>query len=115
MNILDIILLKYPGIQGVSYWDTQYNGSPWTKPIEGLVWENREYSKPTQQDLDRWTIDYNAQLNFKENKIINQPIYEQLNNIDLMSIRALREDDTQRLTDLEDQAVTLRAQLLPVQ
>jgi len=48
------------------------------------------------------------------NRIANQPIYDQLDQIDLKSIRALRANDAQRLNELEQQAAELRAQLLPV-
>ena len=41
----------------------------------------------------------------------NAPIKEQLNTIDLKSIRALREGDAVRLKVLDDQAKALRIQL----
>lgn len=42
----------------------------------------------------------------------NPPILAQLQLIDLKSIRALREGDTQRIADLESQAAALRLQLM---
>ena len=45
--VIKAIKLIYPAIQGgYSYWETRYDGTPWTSPSEGLVWENKEYGKP---------------------------------------------------------------------
>lgn len=43
---------------------------------------------------------------------LNAPVLAQLEEIDRRSIRALREGNTQRISDLEAQAVSLRAQLV---
>lgn len=114
INYLNIIMFKYPGIQGVSYWEAQYDGSPWNDPYEGLVWENTTFPKPTQSDLEQWQLEYTDAYQFMQNRLINKPIYDQLDQIDLKSIRALREGNIQRIADLESEAATLRAQLLPV-
>lgn len=50
----------------------------------------------------------NQQGNLRDQKRI---IVSQLEEIDRKSIRALRAGETQRLTDLENQAIALRAQL----
>ncbi len=46
--------------------------------------------------------------------INNNKILAELAAIDAKTIRALRENDIQRITDLEDQAISLRLQLLLV-
>jgi hypothetical protein len=52
VTYLDKVLYLYPDIQGVMYWHTQYDGTPWNDPYDGLVWENKEIEKPTQAELD---------------------------------------------------------------
>jgi len=52
---IDVILAIqsiYPKINGgFVYWETQYDGSPWINPIDGLIWENTEYPKPTWDEI----------------------------------------------------------------
>lgn len=52
-NYFDRILYLYPGIHGVAYWQTQMDGTSWTNPYDGIVWENIEIEKPTQATLDK--------------------------------------------------------------
>lgn len=56
--MLNVIALKYPGIQNVVYWNTQYDGTPWKDPYDGLVWENTSIPKPSAEDIAQWTKDY---------------------------------------------------------
>lgn len=109
MNILDIILYKYPNIQGVTYWNTQYDGKTWKDPYDGLKWENKEIPKPTKDDIASWE---NAASLIKQKEENNALVIQQLEDIDKDSIRALREDDTTRIQALEQEAVQLRAKLL---
>ena len=44
---------------------------------------------------------------------INAPILARLRDIDMRSIRALREGNTERITALESEAAALRMQLVP--
>jgi hypothetical protein len=60
--IFDVILLKYPGIQQVSYWHAQYDGSPWEDPYDGLRWENSEVPKPSKEDVYKWIEEYKKDL-----------------------------------------------------
>ncbi len=48
----DKILYLYPTIQGVMYWQTQYDGTPWENSYDGIVWENTEIEKPSKETLD---------------------------------------------------------------
>lgn len=51
-DYLQKIQYLYPGIQGVMYWHTQSDGTPWNNPYDGIVWENTDIEKPSQAMLD---------------------------------------------------------------
>ncbi len=109
MDLFDILNLKFPNSDFMRDIILQDDGQgPYIKE-----W-NLNIDIPTQIDLDQWGIDLIPQYEFQQNKITNQPIYSQLDLIDLKSIRAIRENDQTRIADLESQAAALRAQLLPV-
>jgi hypothetical protein len=114
LKLIDIITLKHPGIQRISVWDTQYDGTPWAHPYDGLIWENIDIPKPSKEELAQWEIDVAPQHQFNLNKIANQPIYDQLDALDIKCIRPIRENDNVRLNELNAQAASLRSQLLPV-
>lgn len=51
--VLEAIKIIYPSIQGgFVYWETQSNNEPWQNPIDGLVWENTQYLKPTWNQIE---------------------------------------------------------------
>jgi hypothetical protein len=53
MNVIKAIQTIYPNIQGgFSYWQTKFDGSDWKNPIEGLVWENKQFEKPTWEQIE---------------------------------------------------------------
>ena len=53
MKIIEAIQKIYPEIKGgFSYWETQYDGTSHENPIDGLVWENTEFEKPTWEQID---------------------------------------------------------------
>ncbi len=52
---LDKAMVLHPGIQHVMYWGSQYDGTPWADPYDGLVWNNKEIPKPTKSELDAVT------------------------------------------------------------
>lgn len=111
MNLVDILKIKYPSADFAFKLIVQDNG-------EGQYiaqWDNTLGEQPTQEQIDSWQQDSTVQqqYTFNQNKITNQSIYDQLDAIDAKSIRALRTNDTVRLTALETQAAALRAQLLP--
>jgi hypothetical protein len=60
ITYIDKILYLYPGIQRVSYFHTQSDGTPWQDPYDGIVWENESIPKPTKEALDQVT-DYEVQ------------------------------------------------------
>lgn len=94
---------------------TQYDGSPWNDPYDGLIWENKDIPKPSKEDLTKWARELEAEYALKQNKLANEPIYQQLDALDIKSIRALRTNDINRLAEIEQEAQALRAQLLPAQ
>lgn len=55
--IIDIILQKYPGIQGVSYWSANQDGTPLKDPYDGLVWDNQAIPKPSKKEFNDWIND----------------------------------------------------------
>lgn len=107
MNYLEKVLKLYPNIQGVMYWHTQQDGTPWKDTYDGLIWENTEIPKPTKKQLDA-VVGYSDEYL----KQINSEVYKKLDEIDFKSIRALRTNDTERLQQLEQEAVALRAQIV---
>lgn len=51
-NVINAIKLIYPDIKGgFVYWETNKDGSSWKDPIDGLVWENKEFLKPTWDQI----------------------------------------------------------------
>ena len=70
---------------------------------------------PTMDEIRGWGEDEYIQKQYKVmlNHIYNQPIIAQLNELDLVAIRPLMENDTQRIAQLNAEKSILRAQLLP--
>jgi hypothetical protein len=48
----DKCLYLYPTLSQVTYWNTQYDGTPWNDLYAGLIWENTEIAKPSKSELD---------------------------------------------------------------
>jgi hypothetical protein len=71
MKIMEAIKLIYPKIQGgYVYWETKQDGSEWPNPIDGLIWENAEFAKPTWQQIETYLIQ--IELEEAKNKKISQ-------------------------------------------
>jgi len=52
-KVIEAIQRIYPEIKGgFVYWETKYDGTPLDKPIDGLVWENTEFMKPTWKQIE---------------------------------------------------------------
>lgn len=52
MKVIQAIKKIYPTIQGgFVYWETKEDGSPHKNPIDGLLWENTEFTKPTWEQI----------------------------------------------------------------
>jgi len=108
MNILDIIKLKYPDADFENEILVQDDGDgPYIK-----IWKLNA-QKPTARDLSEWAVELRQEYIYSMNRIANKSIYDQLDVIDLKSIRALRTNDTVKLASLEAEAIGLRSQLLP--
>ncbi len=51
--VIEAVTVIYPDIKdGFSYWQTKPDGTPWESDIEGLVWENENYPKPSLEQLN---------------------------------------------------------------
>lgn len=109
MNIAEILSLKYPDADFTKDIILEDHG-------EGIVLAHWQLSdpQPTLEEITSWGTD--PELIAKHNKVlnlpVNSPIYEKLKEIDGQSIRALRTNDIDKLTELEQKAVLLREQLI---
>ena len=108
MNISKILKLKFPGIDLRSNVVVIDDGDGPYIAKWGL-----DGDAPTHDILKLWETELESEILFANNKILNTHIYEQLKAIDERSIRALRTNDVEILTQLEEEAEALRAQLLP--
>lgn len=53
LKVIEAIQKIYPSIQGgYVYWYTKQCGTPWENAIDGLVWENTEFEKPTWEQIE---------------------------------------------------------------
>ena len=51
--VIEAVKTIYPNIKGgFSYWQTKPDGTPWESDIDGLVWENTDYTKPDLEQLN---------------------------------------------------------------
>ena len=51
-NIIKAIQEIYPEIKGgFVYWETKKDGGTWEDPIDGLIWNNTQYQKPTWEQI----------------------------------------------------------------
>lgn len=83
-NVIKAIQKIYPGINGgFVYWQSKQDGSPLDNPIDGLIWENTQYQKPTWEQIESKL----SQVNIEEAKfskviqIENARKMEQYSNI----------------------------------
>lgn len=51
-NYFHRVLYLYPDIEGIMYWYTQQDGTPWNDSYDGLIWNNNQIAKPTKAELD---------------------------------------------------------------
>lgn len=52
--VIKAIYKIYPEIQGrFVYWSSKHDLTEWENPIDGLVWENTEYEKPTWDQIEQ--------------------------------------------------------------
>lgn len=115
-NIIEAIKEIYPNINGgYMYWETQKDGTPWENPIDGLVWGNTEYTKPTwSQIISKFIIIKRQELIIKikleaKKRIENvYPVHTQRNILMSANAPAIAEMNTNILAirnlsnDLED-------------
>jgi hypothetical protein len=69
MKVIEAIKKIYPTIQGgFVYWQTNQDGSSLVNPIDGLIWENAEFTKPTWEQIEAQWIIVNKELNIQDCK-----------------------------------------------
>lgn len=107
MNIIDIITLKYPGIEGITYWNTQYDGTAWEDPYEGLVWENKDIPKPTKKELAKWELEVTAEYDKNQILLKRQQAYPPKEDL----IIALWEKIFENKPELADQLQAKREEI----
>lgn len=53
LNVVEAIMEIYPSISGgFAYWHTKDDGTPWDNLVDGLVWENEQFEKPSWQKIE---------------------------------------------------------------
>lgn len=108
INVAEILKLKFPNIDFVTEVRLQDDG----EGVHIADWNLEGVEKPTDETLASWASEVQTKYEAEQRAITNKPIYEQLEVLDVKSIRALRTNDTQRLAQLEQQAAALRKQLV---
>lgn len=108
MNLADVLKLKFPSIDFVADVRLQDDGDG----VYIADWCLEGVEKPTDEILASWASEVQAKYEAEQRAIANKPIYDQLDALDVKSIRALRTNDTQRLAQIEQQAAALRKQLV---
>ena len=108
INLADILKLKFPHIDFVTEVRLQDDG----EGIHISEWNMDGVDKPTDEVLASWANEVQAKYDAGQRAVLNKHIYDQLDAVDVKSIRALRTNDTQRLAELEQQAIALRQQLV---
>jgi len=111
MNIPELLQLKFPSASFLKDIKLQDDGQgayikEWNLP--GPV--------PTSEQLTQWSIDLQPQFDLQQEDILleglNKDVMKQLLDIDMKSIRALRENAGVQIQNLEAQAMDLRAKLI---
>lgn len=106
MDLVSILKYKYPEANFISDIVIQDDGDgPYIREF------NIGGNKPSDDDLEMYKSQYLEHLVDLEKQKAKDSIISQLDLIDLKSIRALREGDSTRISELEDMAVKLREEL----
>lgn len=62
----------YPTIKGgFIYWETKHDLSEWENPIDGLIWENTQFEKPTWEQISTYSneVELEEAKNYKLSKL----------------------------------------------
>lgn len=110
MTLIEVLKIMYPNANFLRDIIVQDEGQG-----QYIAQWHLEDEQPSADQISAWmkNAEINQQHIFNLNKITNQPIYVQLEEIDRKTIRAFRTQDGSRIDALEAQAVELRKQLLP--
>ncbi len=111
--IIEAIKKIYPTIDGgFMYWKTKQDLTPWANPIDGLIWENKQFEKPTWDQikffldiiiLDQAKLDKINQIKTKAKFLIEQiyPLYKQLNYLADVAFIQNKQLNNQELSENE--------------
>jgi hypothetical protein len=114
MTLYDLLNLKYPEAfkefphkvllqdDGEGVYIREWN-------LEGVAQPSKEELLVLETELAPAYLEQQKLLKFKT---VNEEVLKKLDEIDIKSIRALRTNDAARLSSLEVEAATLRAQLV---
>ena len=108
MQLSDIISLKFPNVDLIH--EVQICDDGTGSYIK--TWNNSLGPFPTSENLAQWEQDVQEEYNKIQINLLNGPILHKLNDIDLKTIRALREGNQDRLNSLEAEATSLRQELI---
>lgn len=111
MRISEILMIKFPLVSFQRDIIIQDDGQgayikQWNLPDP----------RPTDAQLAQWAIDLQPQFDLQQEDIrlvgLNKDVMKQLIDVDMKSIRALRENAVVQIQNLETQAIALRAKLV---
>jgi hypothetical protein len=114
MNLYDVLSITYPNANFLDDIQLGDHGDGNGQVI--VKWNLQGIPQPSAADIAAMMTNpaIISAYTFKQNLISNELILAQLDDIDRKSIRAIRENDTTRMAQYEQQAVALRTQLLPI-
>jgi hypothetical protein len=91
LNIINAIKKIYPLCRGYAYFETKNDGTAWENPIDGLVWENTQFLKPTWQQIETKLNDIKldevreikkAEINAQRNRNMSASVLHTKNGVD---------------------------------
>jgi len=112
MNIHIILKLKFPAASFLEDIKLQDDGDgPYIKE-----WNISDIPEPTQKELDQWAIELQPQFEAEQEATrlaeLNKDTMAKLLEIDMKSIRTLREGNNTEIAKLELQAAVLRSKIV---
>ena len=89
MNVIDAIRKFYPEIEGgFVYWATNKDGSEWNNPIDGLIWENTMFPKPTWEEIESCSMGIEID---KKKEVLTKQRLSYLQDTDFRALRFVDE------------------------
>lgn len=108
MTLAEILMLKFPDIDLLFQVNVTDSGSG----PHITKWDTKYGPLPTSDLLTQWEKEVQPLYDQVQFIIVNQETITKLQNLDAKTIRALRENDSVRLQQLNDEAAQLRTGLI---